>query len=335
VTAESTTPDHVRDAIEATDYPALQRIIDGHCAAREWSALERLRVLCDHAVERGKQLWGVEEHIRYRLALHAPGKIAGGVVSEGPARFTLGPLTEVAASTHTWNELADHLVDGPWRAGVAHERAVRGEDLSDIHLVPDLYEMPLALQSWEPSYRLAEYRSDRVEQHAPDPVQFRPAPSSTPPTEALEEPEATEALRALTSAWVDQSSGRCETLGVVGDAVGAIAALGARSVSLANIPPAEALRWMAWAGSVGGVHGRRRGAAAGRFAAWWAAAQLAACDWPVDPGDLGRAIDELRWFLWSDGSTGGWRLQLAVEDPENGVAWATSAIDQDPDAPPP
>ena len=32
-----------REAIEATDYPVLQRIVDGHCAARDWEALADLR----------------------------------------------------------------------------------------------------------------------------------------------------------------------------------------------------------------------------------------------------------------------------------------------------
>jgi len=80
------------------------------------------------------------------------------------------------------------------------------------------------------------------------------------------------------------------------------------------------------------VFGRRRGASAGRFGAWWAGAQLAAVEWPPHPNELGEAIDELTWYLWSDGSTGGWSLNLAVEDPEHGVSWATSATDIDPDS---
>jgi hypothetical protein len=42
---------------------------------------------------------------------------------------------------------------------------------------------------------------------------------------------------------------------------------------------------MAWAAASGGAHGPRPGAAAGRFAAWWAAATLTDlhADWPPDP----------------------------------------------------
>ena len=324
------TDEATRAAVEATDYPVLQRIIDGHCAARDWEALDALRVLCRHAVERGKQLWAVEEHIRYRLALEAPGPIAGSVVAEGPARFTLGPLPEVAASTHRWDELEASLPPGPWRSTVAHERAVRGEDLSRLEIEAEIYEMPLRLQSWEPAYCLAEYKADRIEQQGPDPVALRPVATDRGAREA-DEPESVEALRLLTAFWVEQSSGRSEARAVEGDVLAAIGALGPSHASLAAITPTAAMRWMAWAASVGGVYGRRRGAAAGRFGAWWAAAHLAALDWPPHPDDLGEAIDELGWFVWSDGSSGGWAFNLAVEDAENGVAWATSATDVEPE----
>lgn len=311
-------------AIEATDFATLQRIIDGHCEARDWEELARLRVHCRHALERGKQLWGVEEHIRYRLVLEGPGEIAAAVVEEGPARFTLGPLTEVAASTHRWAELEPWLGVGPWRSTIAHERVVLGEDLTGED--GSVFDIPLRLEPWEPVYPVAEYRSDRVEQDGPDEPRYE---STTFPAgaEPAEEPEAVEALRLLTSAWVEQSSGRAETVAVEGRAIDAIGGLGARSGGIVAVTATAAMAWMAWAASVGGLHGRRRGAAAGRFSAWWAAAHLTAVDWPPHPGELGEAIDELEWFLWNDGTSGGWRLNLAAEDPDHGVAWATGAVD--------
>jgi hypothetical protein len=70
--------------------------------------------------------------------------------------------------------------------------------------------------------------------------------------------------------------------------------------------------------------------AAGRFGAWWAVAALAGWrdDWPLPPDDLGEALDGLRWVLWdaAEPSTG-WALRLAVEDPEEGLAWAVNASD--------
>jgi len=92
------------------------------------------------------------------------------------------------------------------------------------------------------------------------------------------------------------------------------------------------MAWMAWAAASGGAHGRRRGMAAGRFGAWWALASIAglADSWPVPPDELEAAAATLRFLLWdaSEPETG-WSLHLAVEDPDQGVAWAVSAIDLD------
>ncbi|HVL04241.1 MAG TPA: hypothetical protein VM386_07385, partial [Acidimicrobiales bacterium] len=75
-----------------------------------------------------------------------------------------------------------------------------------------------------------------------------------------------------------------------------------------------------------------RGAAVGRFGAWWALAALAGLldDWPVPPPDLGAAASELRWLHWqpASGPTPGWSLHLAVEDPEENLSWAIAAVDK-------
>ena len=87
---------------------------------------------------------------------------------------------------------------------------------------------------------------------------------------------------------------------------------------------------MAWAGASGGAHGRRRGAAAGRFGALWLVAALAdqLDDWPVPLAELGEAASELRWWWWDAHEPAtGWQLQLVVDDPAEGVAWAISARD--------
>jgi hypothetical protein len=92
----------------------------------------------------------------------------------------------------------------------------------------------------------------------------------------------------------------------------------------------HALAAMAWAAASGGAHGRRRGMAAGRFAAWWTVAALAGLldDWPFVPDDVGEAAIAMRWYRWDDGAPAtGWSLCLAVEDPETGWAWAVRAVD--------
>jgi hypothetical protein len=322
--------ERARAAIEASDFAALLNLIDGACAARDWDVLAEFRVHFSHALERGKQLWGVDEHIRYRLALEAPASIAAGVVNEGPARHTLGPMPEVAASTHTWSELEPHLAPGPWRAMVAHERVVRGEDLTGADVDPAVLELPLRLEPWEPRYQLATYHSDHVDFVTP----VRPTMSwhdIKPPASTADEDEATEAMLAIVSGWVTESSGRAEVRAVEGTAHHAVAALGLHHAGFAPIDGATALAWMGWAGAVGGRYGHRRGAATGRFAAWWAATAIGAIDWPPDADELGHTIDELSWYLWSDGTAGGWTLNMAVEDPDEDVAFAIGAVDLSPD----
>ena len=113
----------------------------------------------------GKQLWPAASHAEYRLALEAPGQWAASVITEGAGRFALGPLPEVAASTHTWAELSPHLAPGPLAAITAHERVVRGEDLTRRRRrsTRSVLEVPLALCAWEPAYPLAEYHADKAE----------------------------------------------------------------------------------------------------------------------------------------------------------------------------
>ena len=110
----------------------------------------------------------------------------------------------------------------------------------------------------------------------------------------------------------------------------AIGALGVRRCRVAAVSPAGALAWIAWAGASGGAHGRRRGAASGRFGAWWLLGALGdvLADWPVPADQLGELAHELNWFRWNAHEpTSGWELQLAVEDPHEHVAWAITARD--------
>jgi hypothetical protein len=101
---------------------------------------------------------------------------------------------------------------------------------------------------------------------------------------------------------------------------------------LSAVTAADALAVMGWAAASGGAHGRRRGAAAGRFAAWWAVAAVGGVvdDWPVPADELGSIATSLRWYLWDAGEPEtGWVLRLAVDDPEDGLAWAVAAVDSE------
>src|SRR4029077_19711291 len=125
---------------------------------RDWDGLLALRDRARAAHERGRQHWPAAALAEDRRALDAPGEYAGVVIVEGAGRFAPGPLSEVAASTHTWAELAPHIAEGPLRSITAHERVGRGEDLSDDDRVDALVlPVPLALERWEPVYAVATY----------------------------------------------------------------------------------------------------------------------------------------------------------------------------------
>lgn len=310
------------EAIEASDTDELLMIVDGLCSSRNWDDLIELRQRCSEAVGRGKQVWGVEEHIRYRLVLEAPAPIAGPVVAEGRSRFALGPLPEVAASTKTWAELSPHLPSGPERDTVAAERVVRGEQVDAA--IPDL---PATLMPWEPAYPTATYKKDRVEAPAPPIPETGEATLPDEP-EIIDDADSLAALGDLVEPWTDQSNGRSQTVAVEGDPLAAISALGMTRARVAEMSSDLGLAWMSWAAASGGAHGRRRGAAAGRYLAWWVVATLADLDWPVDPASWGTAVDGLGWHWFDDGSPEtGWLLRLVISSPDLGLSWAIAATD--------
>jgi hypothetical protein len=222
----------------------------------------------------------------------------------------------------------------PGAALVAHERVLRGEeiDTATVAGLPDVFELPYALAAWEPRYALATYTDAGVE--APSPVEPAAPPMrgerAGTPRERLDDHAVELAVRQLVDTWTASSNGRAEVACVEGSADDAIASLGPRAWTRRTLSLAEALAWLAWAGAGGGAHGRRRGAALGRFGALWVLASLLDLtdDWPVALDRLGGEAGSLRWSWWDVGVVRhGWRLQLAVEDAETGIAWAISAVD--------
>jgi len=321
------TPLTLDQLIEFGDLTELFRAIDRLIAQRNWSELLALRDRARAAHERGKQLWPAAAHAEYRLALEGPAEFAGAVITEGAGRFAPGPLSEVAASSHTWAELAPHIAAGPLLSITAHERIVRGDDLtSDDRVDALVLPLPLVSQKWEPAYPVAIYRPDKADfampaLPLPSDVELPAAPyaSTTDADEAL-------ALRSLVATWLTDSNGRSEAIAVEGSALSAIAALGVSRARVAQITLADAMAVMSWAGASGGAAGRRRGMAWGRFVAWECAAELAGVD---IEDDVGGAANELRWYVWDTGTADtGWSLRLAVEDEEAGCAWALAATDR-------
>ena len=327
--------DRIGELIEGGDLDDLVRHVDHLCFEEDWDGLLELRDRSRRALERGRQLWPVASLAEYRLALEAPGRWAAVVVVPGAGRFALGPLPEVAAQGHGWAELAAHLPPTPEATFVAHERVVRGEDLTgDDRIVRAALELPLRLEPWEPGYPVAVYR--------PDEAQFPERPSAglateelPAPAEEADDPDACDALVELAGAWSRESNGRARAVAVEGDALGAVATLvgageEATEMGLGPVTVEDAMAAMAWAAASGGAHGRRRGMAAGRFGAWWAATALAlGLDWwPPPPDELGEGLAALRWYRWEPaGGATGWSLRLAAEDPAAGRAWAVDATD--------
>lgn len=297
----------------------------------DWETLLGHRDACRAALERGLQLWPVASYCEYRLALEAPAEWAARMLVPDAGRFALGPLTEVVAVNHTWAQLMPHAPAGPVAGLAAHERVVRGEDLRGTDLT-EVLEVPLVLQLWEPPYPLADYKPDAADFPAPQlpTLAAVDVPPDAPPR--VEDRDATDALSDLARVWSTESNGRVEVAAVAGSALSALRSLGVPAARIAPIPGADALGFMAWAAASGGAHGRRRGMAPGRFAAWWAAAACAGrlVEWPLPPDTMGEIVTEhLRFYVWDAGEPDtGWTLRLAIEDPARGRGFAIAAIDQ-------
>ncbi len=320
----------LRRLIEASDLGGLVRHADALVEQRDWTGLVEMRDLCEEATKRGKQVWGVAHFAEYRLALDAPAEFALPVIRPGAGRFAQGPLWEVAASSHTWDELSP-LEDPALRALVVHERLLRGDDVASIAVDRTVVDAPLELAPWEPGYPLATYKSDRAEFPELEVLSLGgwvELPEVAGAASAEDDPVV--ALLDLVQPWLESSNGRGEGTAVIGSALEAIRALGPRRVRIEEVTLQQAMAIMAWTGASGGAHGRRRGSPVGRALAWWALAVLSGLedDWPVDAEALGEAGAELRWYVWDAGDqVGGWHFHIAVEDPADGLAWAVSAVD--------
>jgi hypothetical protein len=302
--------------------------VDATVTSRDWDHLIRVRDASRAAVSTGRQLWPAATYANHCLALRAPGDRAVRALDDAARSFMIGPVSEILAASHTWDELAPHLPDGVDRVLVAHERAMRG-DLGGAD-EPALLDIPVAPEPWEPDYAVAAYDEWRCDAPAP------PGPTSAhvnvecTPGEEAADPDLTAAFRQLVEPWTADSNGRAE-IAVVDDGVsGALGCLGVHRVRLWQVDAAFAMNLLAWAGASGGAHGRRRGASTGRFGAWWLLAALGGITdrWPLSGGEAEDLAGELSWHAWDAGEPDtGWSVRLAVHDPSDGVSCAMSAVD--------
>ncbi len=321
-----------------------------------------LRDACLDATEdTGRQLWGPARYAAYRVALDGPAELAAAMVEPGVVRFGLGPLTEVVAQHHTFAELAPHL-DGSVLPVVAQERVLRGEDLRDDPRAAGASDdPPLVLQPFEPAYVLPTYRAtERLDGAVPEPSGSSSASSAgssagwgpLQPEHATALPRPAraqalvQALEDVVAPWSAQSGGETRVRAVAGgtdDAVRAVladataadgAAGGAAGgeVVWGPITTATLLALLAHAGASGGVHGRRRGAAAGRSLAWWVARCATGLDRAeqVDADELEFLLEDIERVAFRVPGEAAWRLEVALAAPaasagaSAGAEWAVA-----------
>ena len=311
--------------------------MDRLAALDDWDGLVHLRAACLDAT--GRQLWGPARYAAYRTALDAPAPIAASMLEPGVVRFGLGPLTEVVAQHHTFAELAPFL-DATLLPVVAQERVLRGEDLRDderAHGAQD--DPPLVLQPFEPAYVLPEYRAtERLDGAVPDPSEaaaptasgWGPLPDAEHDAGAGSVPAASgvasgvparlvRALEDVVAPWSAQSAAEITVTALRGstdDACRALLAAASRPTAAVRGPIATAalLRMLAHAGASGGVHGRRRGGAAGRSLAWWVVRCATGLDRvdAIDPEELEFRLEDLELVALRTPGEAAWRLELAI-----------------------
>jgi hypothetical protein len=241
----------------------------------------------------------------------------------------MGPLTEVIAQNHQWSELSEFLESSPTSTYIAYECAIRGQQV-DGELFPAL-ESPCTLLPVESNYALAEYHDNEAKFPTPAIPEMGNAiavPASS--ANVVHDSEVATAIHQLVDAWTTQSNGALRISCVDGSVLDALAALEVQEARLSLLTSSDALAWLTWAGASGGAHGRRRGNALGRDAAWWTIAALTekTFHWPIGNEELEDATNSLQWFWWDNNEpTTGWNIKLCAHHAERNRSWAISLND--------
>lgn len=321
--------DELDSLVQRADLDGLVRHVDATCASRDWPHLLRVRDRARAAVDTGRQLWPIATLANHRLALWAPAALAVRALDDTARTFMPGPVSEILAVHHGWEETEPHLPHGHDRSLFAHERSLRGDAVPPDE--PSLIDIPIALQDWEPEYLPAVYTDDGLDAPPPD----LPHPRDTVDPvggEPVDDPETVTAFRVLVEPWTSQSNGTASCTVAEGGLNEALHAAGAGTCDVARIDDRTGLALLAWAGASGGAHGRRRGLATGRSNAWWFLAVLTGLHepWPCDGGELGDVVSNLEWWLWQPHGqpATGWNARLVLVDVDEGLSCALSAHDE-------
>jgi hypothetical protein len=318
--------------IHRADLDGLVRHVDDTCATRDWEHLVEIRNDARAAVNTGRQLWPIATLANYRLALWAPARFAVLALDDTARTFMPGPVSEILAVHHSWEDLEPLLDSGHDRGVFAYERALRG-DIIDAH-EPEILDIPIAVQLWEPSYRYVAYNDDGVVEEFPELGRWNDAiVLEGIDTASLDETDTIDAFRHMMNSWTTQSNGTADLAIVEASPAHALGALGYAGIEteLSPISCHEAWETLAWAASSGGAHGKRRGVATARSDVWWLFAHIAGLgdEWPCDADECGEIARGCEYYVFRNDKapTQGWGLHLVIVDPEEGLSVALRAHD--------
>lgn len=316
------------ELIQRADLDGLVRYVDDACSARDWHHVLRIRNEARAAVKTGRQLWPIATLANYRLALWAPAELAVRALDDTARTFMPGPVSEILAVHHTWDQLHPFLDAGHDRSLVAYERALRG-DVIPPHEDHAL-EIPFDVADWEPSYAVAGYNDDGVVDDMP-PLDTKWHSCSTRDADPLDD-DTVHAFTRMMEPWTAHSNGQARAVVVEGELEDALGALQLTSIDFSELTPHAAMQWLTWAASSGGAHGKRRGVASGRSEALWLLATFTGLNdtWPRSLDELGDVVtNQLEFFAFTaaNHSAREWWLQLAIVDPHEGLTAAFIARD--------
>lgn len=316
------------ELIHRADLDALVRHVDDACASRDFDHLLRVRDAARSAVDTGRQLWPIATLANYRLALWAPAHLAVRALDDVARQFMPGPVSEILAVHHDWEQLSPHLDEGHDRSLVAYERALRGDTIGDDEA--RALDVPFAPAYFEPRYVVAGYDDDGLVEVVPetlDPTIVVTVPDTTPMEDAT-----VDAFRDMMRPWTAQSNGTARAVVVEGGVIEACGAIAPGTVRTGRITLGEALSTLAWGASTGAAHGNRRGTATGRSEALWLMSVFTGLDdsSPDSLDELGEVLADCEFHVFENDETptDGWGFHLVIVDPSEGISAAFSAHDR-------
>lgn len=316
------------ELIQRADLDGLVRHVDDSCSARDWKHVLRIRDEARAAVKTGRQLWPIATLANYRLALWAPAELAVRALDDTARTFMPGPVSEILAVHHTWNDLEPFLAPDHDRSLVAYERALRGDVIPPSE--HEALEIPFGIAAWEPEYPVVSYNDDGVVDDMPQ-LHTTWHSCATRTADPLDD-DTVHTFTRMMEPWTAHSNGQARAAVVEGELEDALGALQLTTTDFSELTPHAAMQWLTWAASSGGAHGKRRGMASGRSEALWLLATFTGLDdtWPRSFDELGDVItNQLEFFAFTaaNHSAREWWLQVAIVDRHEGLTAAFIARD--------